>query len=226
MGLARHIRVLPAPDSRAVRGLHDFGAREADRSVVRDKLKVLLVDEHADRARSLAQTLEQAGCQVVAQLVGPVDLHAALRASQPDLVIVDMDSPDRDILEDMRRIHAERPRPIVMFVEQEDSDSIRSAVRAGVAAYVVKGANPERIRPILEVACARFEEYQALRSELDKVRTTLADRKSVDRAKGILMEKRGMSEEEAFRTLRSMAMDQGKRLGEVARHVISAADLI
>lgn len=193
---------------------------------VRDKLRVLLIDEHADRARVLAQTLERAGCVVVAQLVGAVDLHAALQASRPDMVIVDMDSPDRDTLEDMRRINAENPRPIVMFVEEEDAASIRSAVQAGVAAYVVKGANPERIRPVLDVACARFEEYQALRGELDRMRTTLADRKSVDRAKGILMTKRGMTEDEAYRTLQKMAMDQGKRLGEVARHVISAADLI
>ena len=193
---------------------------------MRDKLRVLLVDEHADRARTLAQTLERAGCQVVAQLVGPVDLHAALQASRPDVVIVDMDSPDRDTLEDMRRINAENPRPIVMFVEEEDTASIRSAVQAGVAAYVVKGSNPERIRPVLEVACARFEEFQALRSELDRMRTTLADRKSVDRAKGILMSKRGMSEDDAYRTLQKMAMDQGKRLGDVARHVIAAADLI
>ena len=193
---------------------------------VRDKLRVLLIDEHADRARTLAQTLERAGCIVVAQLVGPVDLHAALQASRPDMIIVDMDSPDRDTLEDMRRINAENPRPIVMFVEEEDAASIRSAVQAGVAAYVVKGANPERIRPVLDVACARFEEYQALRSELDRMRTTLADRKSVDRAKGILMTKRGMNENEAYRTLQKMAMDQGKRLGEVARHVISVADLI
>jgi response regulator NasT len=193
---------------------------------VKDKLRVLLVDEHLARARALAETLEQVGCQVVAQLVGPVDLHAAIEASQPDIVIVDMDSPDRDTLEDMRRITSENPRPIVMFVEEDDADSIRTAVRAGVAAYVVKGANPQRIRPVLEVACARFEEFQALRSELARVRSTLEDRKSVERAKGILMSKRGMSEEAAFAALRKLAMNQGKRLGEVARSVIAAADLI
>lgn len=193
---------------------------------MKDKLRVLLVDEHLARARALAETLEQVGCQVVAQLVGPVDLHAAIEASQPDIVIVDMDSPDRDTLEDMRRITSENPRPIVMFVEEDDADSIRTAVRAGVAAYVVKGANPQRIRPVLEVACARFEEFQALRSELARVRSTLEDRKSVERAKGILMSKRGMSEEAAFAALRKLAMNQGKRLGEVARSVIAAADLI
>ena len=193
---------------------------------MKDKLRVLLVDERADRARDLASTLEAAGCQVVAQLVGAVDLHATLRAVQPDVVIVDMDSPDRDTLEDMQRITSEQPRPIVMFVDETDSESIRTAVRAGVAAYVVKGASAERIRPVLEVACARFEEFQALRSELARAQSTLADRKLIERAKGILMEKRGLSEEIAFQMLRKMAMNQGVRLADVARHVISAAEVI
>jgi response regulator NasT len=193
---------------------------------VKDKLRVLLVDERADRANDLSRALEDAGCQVVAQLVGAVDLHATLRAVQPDLVIVDMDSPDRDTLEDMQRITSEQPRPIVMFVDESDSESIRTAVRAGVAAYVVKGASAERIRPVLEVACARFEEFQALKSELARARSTLAERKVIERAKGILMEKRGFSEEAAFQTLRKMAMNQGVRLADVARHVLAAAEII
>jgi len=193
---------------------------------MKDKLRVLLVDERADRARDLASTLEEAGCQVVAQLVGAVDLHATLRAVQPDVVIVDMDSPDRDTLEDMKRITSEQPRPIVMFVDETDSESIRSAVRAGVAAYVVKGAAPERIRPVLEVACARFEHLQALEGELARAQSTLADRKLIERAKGILMEKRGLSEELAFQMLRNMAMKRGMRLADVARHVLAAAEII
>ncbi len=193
---------------------------------MKDKLRVLLVDERADRARDLARTLEDAGCQVVAELVGSVDLHATLRAVQPDVVIVDMDSPDRDTLEDMQRITSEQPRPIVMFVDESDSESIRTAVRAGVAAYVVKGSSAERIRPVLEVACARFEEFQTLRSELARAQSSLADRKVIEKAKGILMDKRGFSEEEAFRALRKMAMNQGIRLAEVARHVLAAAEII
>ena len=193
---------------------------------MKDKLRVLLVDERADRARDLASTLEAAGCQVVAQLVGAVDLHATLRAVQPDVVIVDMDSPDRDTLEDMQRITSEQPRPIVMFVDESDSESIRTAVRAGVAGYVVKGSSPDRIRPVLEVAVARFEEFQALKSELARAQSTLADRKVIERAKGILMEKRGLSEEIAFQMLRKMAMNQGVRLAEVARHVLAAAEII
>jgi len=187
---------------------------------------VLLVDERADRARDLARALEDSGCQVVAQLVGAVDLHATLRAVQPDLVIVDMDSPDRDTLEDMQRITSEQPRPIVMFVDESDSESIRTAVRAGVAGYVVKGASPERIRPVLEVACARFEHLQALESELARAQSDLAERKVIEKAKGILMEKRGWSEDVAFSMLRKMAMNQGVRLVEVARHVIAAAEII
>jgi two-component system, response regulator / RNA-binding antiterminator len=193
---------------------------------VKDKLRVLLVDERADRACDLARALEDAGCQVVAQLATAVDLHATLRAVQPDLVIVDMDSPDRDTLEDMQRITAEQPRPIVMFVDETDSESIRSAVRAGVAGYVVKGASPERIRPVLEVACARFEHQQALEGELARAQSDLAERKIIEKAKGILMEKRGWSEQMAYQTLRKMAMNQGVRLAEVARHVISAAEVI
>ena len=137
-----------------------------------------------------------------------------------------MDSPDRDTLEDMQRITSEQPRPIVMFVDESDSESIRTAVRAGVAAYVVKGSSADRIRPVLEVAVARFEEFQALKSELARAQSTLADRKIIERAKGILMEKRGFSEEEAFRMLRKMAMNQGVRLAEVARHVLAAAEII
>lgn len=193
---------------------------------MKDKLRVLLVDERADRARDLARTLEEAGCQVVAQLVGAVDVHATLRAVQPDLVIVDMDSPDRDMLEDMQRITSEQPRPIVMFVDESDSESIRSAVRAGVAAYVVKGASAQRIRPVLELACARFEQFQALKSELARAQSDLAERKIIEKAKGILMEKRGWSEEAAFQALRKMAMNQGVRLVEAAQHVLSAAELI
>src|SRR5262245_56001669 len=202
-------------------------ARRATRpAIVKDKLRVLLLDARAERARDLARTLEDAGCQVVARLHAPVDLHATLRRIEPELVIVDMDSPDRDTLEDMQRITSEQPRPIVMFVDESDSESIRTAVRAGVAGYVVKGASPDRIRPVLEVAVARFEEFQALRNELARAQSTLAERKTIERAQGILMEKRGFSEEEAFRMLRKMAMNQGVRLAEVARHVLAAAEII
>ena len=193
---------------------------------MKDKLRVLLLDARADRARDLATALEDAGCRVVAQLVAPVDLHATLRKVEPDLVIVDMDSPDRDTLEDMQRITSEQPRPIVMFVDESDSESIRSAVRAGVAGYVVKGSSPDRIRPVLEVAVARFEEFQALKSELARAQSTLADRKLIERAKGILMQRRGVGEAEAYQMLRRAAMDRQMKLVEVARHLIEIAELL
>ncbi|MEM7410486.1 MAG: ANTAR domain-containing protein [Myxococcota bacterium] len=191
-----------------------------------EKLRVLLVDDRPDRARDLARDLEQAGCLVVAQLTGPVDLHATLRGVQPDVVVIDMDSPSRDTLEDMHRIHREQPRPIVMFVDDGDTESMRTAVRAGVAAYVVKGATPERIRPLLELACARFETFQSLRDELERAQSSLAERKLIEKAKGVLMETRGQSEQEAFSSMRKLAMDQGKRIVDVARAVLSAAELL
>ena len=191
-----------------------------------EKLRVLLVDDRPDRARDLARDLEQAGCLVVAHLAGPVDLHTTLQRVRPDVVVVDMDSPSRDTLEDMHRIHREQPRPIVMFVDESDIESMRTAVRAGVAAYVVKGATPERIRPLLELACARFEAFQTLRSELERAQSSLAERKVIEKAKGILMETRGHTEEEAFKSMRKLAMDQGKRIVDVARAVLSAAELL
>ena len=193
---------------------------------MKDKLRVLLVDERADRARDLARALEDSGCQVVAQLVGAVDLHATLRAVQPDVVIVDMDSPDRDTLEDMQRITSEQPRPIVMFVDESDSESIRTAVRAGVAGYVVKGASPDRIRPVLEVACARFEHLQALEGELARAQSDLAERKIIEKAKGILMKVKGLTEDEAYVLLRSTAMREKKKIGEIAQSILTASELL
>jgi len=125
----------------------------------------------------------------------------------------------------MHSINREQPRPVVMFADKGDSDTITEAVRAGVSAYVVDGLDTRRIRPILDVAIARFREYQALKDELVRTKNSLAERKEIDRAKGILMKKRGWSEDEAYQALRKMAMDQNKRLGEVARSVVEMAAL-
>ena len=190
------------------------------------KLRVLLVDPSRERSAALASALEDEGHQVVGPLAAPADLHASVAAVDPDVVIIDLESPNRDTLEDMRRIGEERPRPIVMFVDESDDQSIRSAVRAGVAAYVVRGASPERVKPLLEVAIARFEEFQTLRSELARVKTSLADRKVIEKAKGILMQRSDLSEDEAYRALRRLAMNRNARLGEVARSVVEMAELI
>lgn len=186
----------------------------------------MLVDESRGRAAILEHALLEAGCDVVARLLAGDDLLQAVARAQPDLIIIDMDSPDRDTLEHMRSISAEHPKPIVMFAESADSDTIAEAVRAGVSAYVVDGLSAGRIKPIMDVAIARFREFQALRKELDAAKSSLAERKDIERAKGLLMKQRGWSEDEAYQALRKLAMDRNLRLAEVARNVISVADLL
>lgn len=189
-------------------------------------LRVMLIDETPQRAALLEQALRDQGHRVVARLEPNDDLIARAGEVQPDIIIVDMESPDRDTLESMRDISRDRPRPIVMFSEAGDSRTIDEAMRAGVSAYVVAGLDPERLQPILEVAAARFREYQALRRELEQTKNKLADRRDIDKAKGILMRQKGMGEDEAYAALRKMAMDRNVRIGEAARSLIAAADLL
>lgn len=192
----------------------------------RDRLRIALIDERPERADALERALVAEGYEVLARLSSGDDLRARLSELAPDVIIVDMQSPDRDVLEDMQHLHRERPRPVVMFVDESDSESIRAAVRAGVSAYVVNGLRSRNVRPIVEVAIARFEEFQALREELDAARVGLEERKLVERAKGLLMQRRGVGEEEAYRMLRKAAMDRQVKLAEVARHLIEMADLL
>jgi len=145
---------------------------------------------------------------------------------EPDVIIIDIESPDRDTLEHMASLHRDNPRPVVMFAEQNDSGAIERAVRAGVSAYVVDGLNPSRVKTIVDVAVARFREYQALRRELEETRTQLADRKQIDRAKGLLMKHRSLDEKQAYNAMRKMAMDRGQRLAEVAGNIIAVFDLL
>lgn len=188
------------------------------------KLSVLLVDSRPDRSARLTRGIEEAGHRVVARASESADLYGMVRSIDPDVIIVDTESPSRDTLEDMHRLTADRP--IVMFVDSSDPDSTRAAMRAGVAAYVVKGASAERVQDVVDVAIARFEEHRALRAELDRARTDLAERKVIDRAKGVLMQKREMSEREAYAALRRMAMNRNMRLIDVAQNVLEMAELL
>jgi two-component system, response regulator / RNA-binding antiterminator len=189
-------------------------------------LRVLIVDRTVDRSHALREALEREGYVVLMPPTGRFDLLRCIRDLEPDVIIVDMDAPDRDILEDSRRVFLTQPKPIVMFVDESDSASIRAAVEAGVASYVVKGASPERVRPVVEVALARFRAFQDLKGELAEARNSLAERKLVERAKGILMERRSCSEDDAYRMLRQMAMSRGQRLADVARNIIEMAALL
>ena len=189
-------------------------------------IRVLLVDETFERAALLRHALQEAGYRIAAHVSSSADLPGLVNELKPDVIIVDTDSPERDTLEHVCVISRDQPRPIVMFSHDGDTEKIRAAIRAGVSAYVVDGIKGERLRSIMDVATARFHEYQTLRHELHKAETQLAERKDVERAKGILMKQRGWSEDEAFQALRKMAMDKGIKLSEVAQQVLSIAELL
>ena len=189
-------------------------------------LRVIVVDDEADRAQSVRQALEGAGFVVVATFGTGADLPRKLAELAADVVIVDIDSPDRDTLEDMRRVTMEQRRPVVMFAQDGKPETIKAAIEAGVAAYVVDGLKPDRVRPVVDVAIARFAQFQELRGQLDKARTTLAERKLIEKAKGILMKRRKVDEDEAYGLMRRMAMDQKSRLIDVANKIIEAAELL
>lgn len=189
-------------------------------------LRIMLVDRLPERTNTVEQALSAAGHQVVARVMAGGDLAADVAAVSPDVIIVDIDSPDRDTLEHMRTISRERPRPVVMFTNDDNASTIRSAVRAGVSAYVVDGLHASRVLPVLEVAIARFEEFQAMREELEQTKSTLAERKLVEKAKGILMRQTRMDEEAAYKAMRKMAMDRNIKLVDLARTLIAAAELL
>lgn len=186
----------------------------------------MLVDDDAERLEMLVVALHAGGHSVVARCGTTDDLSAAARAARPEIVLIDVDSPGRDTLESLAQINRDDPMPVVLFAAKSDVESIRRAMRAGVCAYVVDGLSPARLQPVMEVAIARFAEHQVLRSELDEAKTRLADRRDIDRAKGLLMERRGLTEDQAYEQLRKAAMNRNLKIGEAARAVIAAADLL
>jgi len=189
-------------------------------------LRVIVVDDERERAESLKLALEAIGFTVVALLPTGAELHRKVGELEADVIIVDIDSPDRDTLEDMRRVSLEQHRPVVMFAQDGKPETIRAAVEAGVAAYVVDGLRPERVRPVVDVAIARFAQFNELRGELDKARSNLAQRILIEKAKGILMKRRKVDEEAAYALMRRMAMDQKLRLIDIANKIIEAAELL
>ena len=189
-------------------------------------MRVLLMDQTLERAALLKHALQESGCCIVAHVFDSIDLSGLVRDLQPDIIILDTESPDRDTLEHLCVISRDQPRPIVMFTQDDDSTKIKAAICAGVSAYVVNGLESERLRPIMEVAVARFHEFQSLRHDLEKAESQLAGRKDIERAKGLLMKQRGWSEDESYQALRKMAMDKSIKLAEVARQIVSVADLL
>lgn len=189
-------------------------------------LRVLLVDDDAERAKLVEEGLaENAVVRMATKIHGRplLDLIARL---QPDVIIMDCQSPDRDTIESLRQVAQSNPKPIVMFVEEEGSAFMQDAIEAGVSAYVIDGLKPNRVRPLIDTAMTRFKVMDGLRSELKKTKDDLAARKVIERAKGLLMERQTMTEEQAFRAMRDMSQQQSKPLKEVAESVIAIFDLL
>ncbi|WP_431272289.1 ANTAR domain-containing response regulator [Dankookia sp. P2] len=178
------------------------------------------MDSDGDRAAAVEAGLVAAGCMVVGVVGGTAELTRAVRDSGAEVIVCGLDDPSRDELEGMRALHRDEPRPVVLFAEKAAPEQIEAALEAGVAAYVVEGMAPARVRPVIEVAIRRFRAHQALRDELAAARQDLEERRLVDRAKAVLMQKHRMTEPEAYRRLRRMAMDRGQKLGVVAAQVV------
>ena len=187
-------------------------------------------DDHAvlqaERSRALRIGLLENNFNLIATLPADVFLSDRLAQLQPDLIIVDAESEARDALEHVVMATRNERRPIVMFTNDEDTSHVKDAVAAGVSAYIVAGLAPQRIRPILDVAMARFQHEQALRAELADAKSELKDRKVIDRAKGLLMQRHAIGEPEAYARLRKAAMDKGLKMTDIAQRIIDAADLL
>lgn len=189
-------------------------------------LRVLLIDDGAHRVQLIREELTRLGCDVVGVIEQATLIHDCVLNLQPDVVIVDSESPTRDTVENLAALNERLPRPVVVFSEDASDNPMRQALKAGVSAYVVAGLKPERLAPVLQVAIARFEQDLALRQELSRAQAQLSARKNIERAKGILMSEQGLDEDAAYKRMRRLAMDRGLPLAEVAERIIDAQALL
>ncbi len=188
-------------------------------------MKIVIVDESPIRAAILEEGLREAGFTGVEHLSEMHNLLQRIYAIDPDVILIDLENPSRDALEQMFQVSRAVRRPVAMFVDQSDADSIRASVDAGVSAYIVDGLKKERIKSILDLCISRFNAFSRLQNELDRAKSDLEERKKLDRAKGLLMKAKGLSEEEAYRLMRGAAMRENKKIAEIAQAIITAAEL-
>ncbi len=189
-------------------------------------LRILVIDENRIRAAIIEAGLREAGHAEVTLVDDVTGIAARIAALQPDVIVIDIENPNRDMLENMFQLSRAVKRPIAMFVDRSDTASIEAAVDAGVSAYVVDGLKKERVKPILDMAISRFNAFSRMERELEEARSELQSRKTVERAKGILMKSRGLSEQEAYALLRKTAMNQNRKIGDVAQSLVTAAGLL
>jgi response regulator NasT len=188
--------------------------------------KIVIVDESPIRAAILEEGLREAGFVGVTHISEMHNLLARIYALDPDVILIDLENPSRDVLEQMFQVSRAVRRPIAMFVDQSDAASIQASVDAGVSAYIVDGLKKERIKPILDLCISRFNAFSKLQDELARTKSALEDRKIIDRAKGIVMKLKGLTEEEAYVLLRSTAMREKKKIGEIAQSIVTASELL
>ena len=189
-------------------------------------LRILIFDDDTERANMLVQALEASEYTVEIHTASVRDLLPQVEAIKPDVILIGADVLGQNILADIATTKQQQSVPIVIFTKDNRSETIRAATQAGASAYVVNGLSPERIQPIIEAAIARFREFQALAQELKKTKTNLAERKIIERAKGLVMEQRGCTEAKAYRMLQKTAMDQKKRLAEIAQDILSVTEVL
>ena len=189
-------------------------------------LTILVIDENAIRASIIEEGLREAGYQRVTVIHEVNGVARTIETLQPDVIFIDLENPNRDMMEHLFQLTRTVGRPIAMFVDRSDTASIEAAVEAGVSAYVVDGLKKERVKPILDMAVSRFNAFSRLQRELADAKSALEERKVIERAKGILMKMRGLSEEEAFALLRQTAMNEKKKISEIAQSVVTAAGLL
>lgn len=189
-------------------------------------LSILVIDENRIRAAVIEEGLREAGYGRVTLIHDVSGIARRIAEIEPDVIVIDLENPNRDMLENMFQLSRAVQRPIAMFVDRSDAASIEAAVDAGVSAYVVDGLRKERVRPILEMAISRFNAFSRMARELDEARSELENRKLVDKAKGILMKSRGLSEDAAYSLLRKTAMNQNRKIAEIAQSLITAAGLL
>jgi len=189
-------------------------------------LKIVIVDENPIRAAILEDGLHEAGFTQVVRIAETANLLARVYALDPEVILIDLENPSRDVLEQMFQVSRVVKRPIAMFVDSSDSASIQASVDAGVSAYIVDGLKKERMKHILDLCISRFNAFSRLQGELDKTKTQLEERKVIDRAKGILMKAKDLTEEQAYALMRKTAMNENKKIAEIAQSIVMASDLL
>src|ERR1700759_4635970 len=188
--------------------------------------KIVIVDESPIRAAILEEGLREAGFTGVVHISEMQGLLARISVLDPEFIVIDRENPSRDVLEQMFQVSRAVRRPIAMFVDQSDAASIQASVEAGVSAYIVDGLKKERIKPILDLCVSRFNAFAKLQDELDRTKNALEERKVIDRAKGILMKLKGLTEDEAYVLMRSTAMREKKKIGEIAQSILTASEML